>query len=361
MTLIQLIGVLAILAILAGVVVPLSLRKLDQIASDKETAELKALGEAFVASVMRNRYVPCHTNWAQAIASERGVNLTDVTSNLRRQPRVFLVDPALRIGTRVAGQDYSQDSAGSVITNASGHVIPPINPRMILLSSIGVPLPAGITNGVPASTNDFNAIWNVADGALPGGGLWTGWAGARDLKIQRINLSGAFVHITLSSYLSDTNGIYVIAGSTPLEAPTPPVPGRDAYFIQSSVLELRTHTNTLDTLQILNRDISYVYWQNVWRTDLGGGFIGGLDIGTIVDRFLRAPHNPVAQNTTNQQVIVVQAMMEYMQAYQDWEAVGFGNNAWRTAALAKQDAMMDAVQGLYKHPSYSPPEVICPP
>jgi translation elongation factor EF-1beta len=59
-------------------------------------------------------------------------------------------------------------------------------------------------------------------------------------------------------------------------------------------------------------------------------------------------------------MVVVQAMMDYMQAYQNWEAIGFGNNALRTAALAAQDAMMDAVQEQYKDPQNTPPEVICP-
>jgi type II secretory pathway pseudopilin PulG len=362
MTLIQLIGVLAVIAILAAIILPLSIRKLDQIAGDQESASLKSLADALQSSVLRDRYVPCHTNWAQTIAARQGINVSDVTTNLRRQPRVFLIHPELQIGSRVAGEDYLQDTSGSAITitNANGNpdVIPPRSPRMILLSSIGVPLPAGVTTGVAASTSDFNGIWDAADGTLPAGNLWTGWSGARDLKVQRINLAPLFVRITLSSYLSAGDGRY----SVDLTAVTNTAPSsspREAYYIQNTVLNLITYTNTLQVRQVLSRDISFVYMQDVWRTEIGG-MLGGMDIGSIVDRYLRAPHNPTATYTNDHQMVVVQAMMDYMQAYQNWEAIGFGNNALRTAALAAQDAMMDAVQEQYKDPQNTPPEVICP-
>lgn len=371
MTLIEMIGVLTVLAVLAAFLVPAFIRKMDQMAGDKESAALKLLADALQSSVLRNRYVPMHTNWAQTIAVERGVNLTDVTMNLRRQPRVFLIDPALQIGARIAGQDYQQDSTGSVIIR-NGGVIAPISPRMIVLSSIGEPLPAGVVTGVPL-TNEFNAIWNAGERTLPAGSPWTGWRGADDLKIQRINLSPLFVHLVLTSYDSpDGDGQFRMDNAALLTAPDPSVdpvdpPGHDAYYIQNSVLSLHfdsSRTNALDTKQILTRDISYVYQQHVWRTSIQGlGLAGGMDIGDIVERFLRAPHNPNALYTTNGQVVVVEKFLDFMQAYQDWETAGFpdySSSQWQLADQ-KQGEMIFAVQKLYKDPTYSPTEVPCPP
>jgi hypothetical protein len=45
-----------------------------------------------------------------------------------------------------------------------------------------------------------------------------------------------------------------------------------------------------------------------------------------------------------------------MKAYQNWEASGFTDNALLSIADAAQVAMMDAAQGLYKSPTYTPPE-----
>jgi hypothetical protein len=227
----------------------------------------------------------------------------------------------------------------------------------------------GITTGVPASTNEFNAIWNAGEGSLPAGSPWTGWSGAGDLKIQRLNLAPLFVHIVLTSYASfdassnRVEGRFSIDGGALTNAPDTIVNpiGRDTYFLQNSALNLYTYTNSLDNQQILTRDISFVYQQHVWRASIEGlGFAGGMDIGTIVDRFLRAPANPNPNVPGNQQVISVQRMMEYFQAYETWEGVGFGNNAQRDAALNAKDAMMAAVQGIYKSPNYHPPQVACP-
>ncbi|HVR35839.1 MAG TPA: type II secretion system protein [Methylomirabilota bacterium] len=360
MTLIGLIGVMAVLAILGAVLVPAFIRMMDRIAGDRESASLKALADSLESSILRNRYIPSHTNWAQVVATERGVNLTDVTTNLRRQPRVFLIDPALQIGSRVAGEDFLQDTIGSVIFDSDGRVIPPIKPRMILLSSIGVSLPAGVTTGVPASTDDFDGIWNSVDGELPAGSLWSGWSGASDLRVQRVNLSPLFAHVVLTTYASDGDGLFSIDSGSTTNAPENSI-GWDTYFIQNSVLNLLSWTNTLDTQHIVTRDISFVYQQNIWRASIGGlGFAGGMDIGAVVDRFLRAPNNPEAVDPANQQFDVVQSFSDYMKAYQDWEASGFTDNTLLGIAEDAQVAMMAAVQGLYKSPNNEPPEVPCP-
>jgi len=82
-----------------------------------------------------------------------------------------------------AGLPYRQTNTGSVNPTASSW-------RVLILSSIGLALPAGIVSGVPSST-DFNAIWNWNDAgsALPASSTWSGWPGkAEDIKLQRVSL-----------------------------------------------------------------------------------------------------------------------------------------------------------------------------
>src|SRR6266487_1683608 len=107
-SLIELIGVLAAIALLAASLVPTLIRQMDRIAGDQESAVLKSFGDALSQSIRRNHYIPNHTNWASTVATESGVAVSNVTTNGRKQPRFFLIDPAWQIGTSAAGQAYLQ-------------------------------------------------------------------------------------------------------------------------------------------------------------------------------------------------------------------------------------------------------------
>src|SRR5262245_23297421 len=141
MTLIELIGVLAVIAILAAVLVPALIRQADKVAGDQESASLKSFSDALQNSIQRNRYIPSATDWATNVSKELGVDLGAVTTNTRKLPRFFLIDTNLING---AGLPYSQDSAGSANRPAS---------RVIFLSSIGQKITNAVS-GVPSS-GDF--------------------------------------------------------------------------------------------------------------------------------------------------------------------------------------------------------------
>src|ERR1051326_8370898 len=187
-SLIELIGVLAVIAILAAALAPSFVRPMDKTAGDSESAALKSIGDAFQQSILRTRYIPSEADWATAVATEWGVDTAAVTINARRQPRFFLIDPNLSIAG--AGLPYRQTNSGAVNF--------PSSPRVMILSSVGNPLPAGIVSGVATAAN-FTNIWNAADGAVPAGApAFSGWAGGGDdLKVQRVDLSPLFVRLQL--------------------------------------------------------------------------------------------------------------------------------------------------------------------
>src|SRR6266540_2609307 len=56
-SLIELIGVLAVIAILAAALVPALIRQMDKIAGDQESAALKSFSDALQQSIMRTRYI----------------------------------------------------------------------------------------------------------------------------------------------------------------------------------------------------------------------------------------------------------------------------------------------------------------
>ena len=364
-SLIEMIGVLAVIAILATALAPSFVRQMDKTAGDQESATLKSFGDALQQSIMRYpHYIPSEADWASTIAIELAADVTTVTNSPRRQPRVFLIDPALQIGSNGRGLPYSQTSIGSVITNNSGAVIPPVSPRVMILSSIGRALPAGLVSGVANAAN-FTNIWNSADGTVPAAPVFSGWAGSgNDLKVQRVDLSPLFVQLQLTRNVSSCCPRYSIDldnwnSAIAVSGTISDWPG---YFIQNSILYLYNHGGELDSQQILIRNNTFIYDQNVWRGSIGGeGFLAGLDIASVVDRYLAAYPNVHAQNGTNQQAIVVQKMIDFMDRYGDWVAAGFPTNstaATYVAAKSAQDAMKTAVQGQYLG-SYNPTEVPC--
>jgi len=388
--LIELIGVLAVIAVLAAVLAPAFVRQMDKLAGDQESAALKSFGDALQASILRvtpahpaNHYIPNESDWASTVATELGVDIATITNSPRRKPRFFLIDPALRTGNNSSGLPYNQTNAsGSVVTNSAGVIVPPLSPRLMILSSIGRALPTNVVSGVGSSTN-FNAIWdrNDAARAVPATSFaWTGWANGEDLKVQRVNLSPLFVRLILTTNVSES-AYYSIDSTNTNDKYNVPSPGRDGYFIKNSVLYLYTQGRTnIDSQQILTRDISFVYDQNVWRSSLtGGSFLAGsLDLGSIVDKYLDAAENPNAMytltnnlhgNTNNfvkQQSVVVTNMIAFMSAYTNWAARYAGQGSWPhdsywSAADSFQQSMVTAVQGQYLKNTYTPYPTPCPP
>jgi hypothetical protein len=236
-------------------------------------------------------------------------------------------------------------------------------------------LPAPFNSGVPAPA-DFNAIWdwNDAGGTLPATGFaWTGWPNSDDLRVQRVDLAPLFVNLQLCCgvssrccprYLIDRDD-----WDAAISVPTDCAPNWPGFFLQNSILYLYndpTHPfpggGYLDSQQILIRDNSFTYDQNVWRGSIGGeGFLSGLDIASMVDRYLASYPNVRAQNGTNQQVVVVQSMMSFMDRYDEWANAGFPdtNSASYRAVSDAQVNMKLAVQGQYLANSYNPVEVPC--
>src|SRR6266516_2426463 len=98
-SLIEMIGVLAVVAILVLALATVTIRYLDRMAAEKETAQLKSLAEGFRQGVITTKTIPNQTGWYSMIATNLGLQTNQVTLNDRRLARVFLIDPSLRVGT----------------------------------------------------------------------------------------------------------------------------------------------------------------------------------------------------------------------------------------------------------------------
>ena len=173
-SLIELVGVLAIIAILASLSVPVVLRRLDQAARAKEAADLSSISNAIVLQILSTKTIPNAAGLPQAAASWARFPVSRISTNNRGFARAFLIDTNGWFGTAAGALPYVQTTTGAA--NA------PTNARMMVIGTIGTALP--VASGKLSSTA-FNAIWNTPAGTKPS--TWTAWRGkGEDLLIQRL-------------------------------------------------------------------------------------------------------------------------------------------------------------------------------
>lgn len=168
-TLIELIGVMSIIAILATVLVPNVFRSIEQAMIKAEAANLEALGEQVKAHVRARFTLPGASGsaWWQDLAAYSELSPTELRYNRRQLERHFVLDPSSTPARRVL-----------IVSN--------VHPRLALPSAATI-------------ASEFDTFWNTPAGTLPSGSHWSGWAAWRavrhsadSLLIERVNLEPLF-------------------------------------------------------------------------------------------------------------------------------------------------------------------------
>jgi type II secretory pathway pseudopilin PulG len=164
-SLIELIGVLAIITILAGTIAPNALRSIERAAVRAEEQSLSTIGEQVKLYLRDQGTLPTPANWTTTLAAYSDLSPTDLAINRRNNARVFILDPARSPAERA-----------------------------IILSSMrsGLNVP---TAGNINTAGRFQALWDTAENTLPSTASWGGWntwrntANSEDfLVVERINL-----------------------------------------------------------------------------------------------------------------------------------------------------------------------------
>jgi len=256
-SLIEMIGVLALIAIAATMLVPVFVKQTDMAVATQESATLQSFTTAFQNNIERNQAIPSITNWVTVVATELGLTSNSVALTPRNQTRVLLIDTN---GFGALSLPYTQRTSGTPnpITNST-------LPRFMVVSSLGLALPALTGTNGPANTTNFNALWNAPNGTVPtnSGSPWIGWKGqASDVNVQRLDLSLLFAHLVLSN--SDpTNAPYSIGGSSPINLPAQT--NINAYYLLTTPFNLYLANTNLEAAQVLLRDSSWVFSSGGWR------------------------------------------------------------------------------------------------
>jgi type II secretory pathway pseudopilin PulG len=327
-TLIETIAVIAAIAALAAALLVPMIRRLDDATRQKEANTLATMAAAYKERVATTRIIPNETGWAAAVAAVTGQQLSVITANDRGLARIFLIDPALRIG----------NSAGATLTytqRVTGHVFPtttnsarPVSPRLMIVSSCAAPLPTNLVSGVGASSGaySFNNLWGTSDGSIPTGWTWSGRAD--DLKIQRIDLSDMFVQVALNNRDLNLLPRYVIsAGASGVDTNTVDYGCRfPMYFLKGSEIRLLNVPGVVEYSEILFQSKSFTFEKGTWQAEsyiaIGVGQPTPMDLQRAFNLFMAAPTNAYA-NAGATQTTVSNAVMGYLTNYIAWRNAGY--------------------------------------
>lgn len=195
-TLIEMIGVLAIMAIFAAVIAPSVIKQMQAARQDAEDENLSRLADGLRNYVLENREIPQSGYgsgaWSTNIASQTDLPATKVYQNDLNSARRYWFDPSTNLnGLSNNSASYNQNTVSAV--NLSGNATTssssaPSNPRAMIISD----MTSGGTNninGVAHTNANFAAVWNQT-GTL---------TESSTLKIKRINFAQLFKTVTLSN------------------------------------------------------------------------------------------------------------------------------------------------------------------
>lgn len=345
-TLLIMAGVLAIIAILAAVLVPNRIQLSGEADREREEEALQRMRDGLREYILATRSVPAPGTVFSNVANILGWELGMAMTNHRGNPRLFLVDPNLRIGTNTAGTlPFVQGIYG--FTNIS-------NLRMMFLSSVGEPLPEILANPGSAAASVFAMVWNAADGQTPPG--WTYGGDWRDIRVSRLSLDPWITRIrllngagALGRFSVDNTNASVTLPSSDFSA---------LYFVRS---QLGLHSPTLvgtnypvQVIQVL-QDVplatngppyllmpTFVYEDGVWRGRFYKGTSAqkhnGEDLQWACDIFRSGPANVYMVGSVTQDSLT-RRMWEYMSNYVRWAELGFPTSFKNTVLAPAQQAM----------------------
>jgi type II secretory pathway pseudopilin PulG len=255
-SLLELVGVLAVIAILVSFLVPSLIRRLDRAAWVKETQDLGAIANALTLQVLRSNNIPDQDGWSQAAANwlVRPVNL--ITANPRRFGRFYLIDPNLRLPG--AALPYTQSSNRGL----SGR---PANARLMLVSSVARANPPVPTDRW-LSAASFNDIWNTPQAVKPS--TWTSFSGTgEDICVQRLNLESLFHQLVLVN--RDRAGTATFAINSTNVTPVTNI--WNNWYLDGSVVSLCDSNGVSVARYVLNQSTSFVFENGAWLGQLGAG------------------------------------------------------------------------------------------
>ncbi|MCR9277669.1 MAG: type II secretion system GspH family protein [Pseudomonadaceae bacterium] len=242
-SLLEMIAVMAIMAIFAGVLAPSVFRTIDENLATAEESNLEAMAEALEEYVLDSKRVPSRlsSDWGPAIAERMSQSTARILNNDRGYTRGVYFDPTFLTSSVTAFPGFTQDLG---LTSA------PNSPRVLVVSNLAANAPAA-----PTSQAAFDAIWqqtgtpSVTEGKM--------------VKVVRLNLAPLFHRVLLTNDNATTVGFQVESGTVGSVAGASGVPGSQTrYVIDGSKISMFADPYPSGALQrqaLVREDLSYHY------------------------------------------------------------------------------------------------------
>lgn len=269
-SLIEMIGVLAILTIMASTIAPNLLRRMLEATATKEEKSLQTLADGLMTHVQTWQTIPGAASWATNLATAVGLSPTDILyadpANPTGSRRIYMISPEF---TPANGTDpvFSSTAAGSIA---------PTNARIMIISctkrGLTLPVTSGKAANSAANRNRFNNVWNWSLNPFtkaPPTGWPAAWNGnGHHLHVQRINLASAFCRLTVSNpgFPSEIPFAQFNQGATHAFDVTNAV---DAYYLRGTTIRLYRHDtpyagapvtpDELNLVHVVQGPVNFVY------------------------------------------------------------------------------------------------------
>lgn len=247
-TLLEIMGVLAVILILSSMSFPVLFGKMVREQRLEETKNLKKLSETYLECVVADFELPSNASWASILGDDLGWHVDKVNRNQGGWPRRLLIDPLMRLGNLELGDpNYIQSNYGSPR---------PDNLRLVLVSSL--------TGDLPASDDQIPFdIWFDGDSQsiLAASDLGSEMR-PDDLMVQPIFLGHLFHRLILSNLDNDP------APFTINDAPLTHIPGNnllDSYYLEHSKLSLCLSDGTVQLETTIQDADSFIYQNGRWN------------------------------------------------------------------------------------------------
>ena len=330
-SLIELIGVLAIFAILASVTTEAVLSRMAASRRQAEVAEMSRLVASMERWVRRKHQLPAPSEWPAVLARVSAIPIATIRTNLHGAPRSWVPDPVWTLAGRGPAMEYRQDAYGTSR---------PEGLRMLLISAPneGVEEPARL---------EFQAWWENPTGAMPAHARRDGVVGADDVVMERIGFEPLFHRVILNNRSTALPARWAV-DRVDVVGSCGPGGHHEAHYIETSQLLLLDSAGDIQETVLVEGSSSWVFDGVRWHRRFGTASV--LPPNEPARRVSELLERPAFRGV--EPVELAEAMYDLMGAHGRWSADGFRRTGPTDLVVPSHRRLTEAAQRLIDVSTY---------